>query len=289
MPRLATAVLVPVLVVCAGVASASVRTEPTVRYDRSFPVTGRPALVLRADDAGVSVDTWDRAAVGIRVTTRGWSIPDRDVVVEVAQSGDQVRCEVRERPHWGFFVLNVRSIHVDVRLPREADVDLSTGDGSVTLAPLAGEILVHTGDGAIEAEGLRGQVTLTTGDGHIEATALDGALVARSGDGRIRLDGRFDRLEVGTSDGGVEAVAREGSRLASAWDLHSGDGSVTLRVPATLRADLDLRTGDGRLVVDLPVEVRGELGRRSLNGRLNGGGLPLRVRSGDGSIRLERL
>jgi hypothetical protein len=290
MPRrfpVSAAVLVLALATATGTALAS--PAAVTPYEKTFPTAARPALVLRADDASVHVTTWERRAVGIRVTTQGWSIGDRGVLVDASQSGDRVMCEVREPRHVVSFEIGSRTTRVDVSLPRDADLDVSTGDGAITLAPLAGEVRAHSGDGSIDADGLRGLLTLTTGDGPIRASGLDGSLVARSGDGSITLDGRFDRLEVGTSDGRVSATAREGSRLAAEWDLHSGDGSLALRVPATLRADLDLRTGDGRLSVELPVEVSGTLRHHSLSGRLNGGGPLLRVRSGDGSIRLAGL
>lgn len=292
MPRpVAAAVLALALSVVACAASAAPARrpyDPVTRYERSFPTTGRPSLILHSGDASIHVTTWERRAVGIRVTTRGWALGTRGVSVEASQSGDRVLCEVREPHPYLFFQLDFRSVRVEVSLPRDADLDVSTGDGAIVLAPLSGEIRAHSGDGSIEADGLRGEITLTTGDGRIRASALDGSLAARSGDGSITVDGRLDRLEVGTSDGRVTVTAREGSRLASAWDLHSGDGSLTLRVPATLRADLDLHTGDGGLTVDLPVEVSGRTERHSLFGRMNGGGALLRMRTGDGAIRLEK-
>ena len=287
MPRLAATVLVVALVTASGPALSA--PADITRYEKIFPTTGRPALVLQADDASVHVTTWDRPAVGVRVSSRGWSVGAPAITVNASQSGDRVLCEVREPHRAVSFVIGTRAVRVDVSLPRDADLDVSTGDGAIVLAPLAGEIRAHSGDGSIEAGGLRGEITLTTGDGRIQGSAIDGSLVARSGDGSITLDGRFDRLEVGTADGRVTATAREGSRLATTWDLHSGDGSLTLRVPATLRADLDLQTGDGGLTVDLPVEVSGRMERHTLFGRMNGGGPLLRMRCGDGPIRLVRL
>jgi len=289
MPRLAAAVLVLALALGAVTAPVSAAPATATAYEKTFPTHGRPALVLRADDAAIHVTTWDQPAVGIRVTTRGWSIGTHAISVDASQRGDHVLCEVREPRHAVSFQIGTRTTRVDVSLPRDADLDVSTGDGAIVLAPLAGEVRAHSGDGSIEADGLRGTITLTTGDGRIRAADLDGALAASSGDGGITLDGRFDRLEVGTSDGRVAVTAREGSRLAGAWDLHSGDGSLTLRVPATLRADLDLRTGDGGLTVDLPVEVAGRLERHSVFGSMNGGGPVLRMRTGDGAIRVTRL
>ena len=281
MPRHALFVLVLALVAAAP-AAADV-------WEKTYPVTGRPQFVLQTDDASVHVTPWDRAAVGVRVTTHGWSIGPRGISVTARQDGARVECEVREpRFHWSFN-FGARWTRIEVMLPRDADVDIATGDGSVSLGPLAGAIHVHSGDGNIRAEGVRGEMNLSTSDGHIEGTGLDGALQARSGDGGMRLEGRFDRLEASTSDGRIEATALEGSRLASGWILRSGDGSLTLRVPRTLPADLDLHSGDGSVWVGLPVETSGGFRSHTLRGRMNGGGPLLEMHTSDGRIRLEAL
>jgi putative adhesin len=72
------------------------------------------------------------------------------------------------------------------------------------------------------------------------------------------------------------------------WSLHTGDGSVTLRVPQTLVADVELHTNDGHISLNLPVEVNGRLGGNNIRGKLNGGGRTLSVHTGDGSITLGR-
>jgi hypothetical protein len=61
-----------------------------------------------------------------------------------------------------------------------------------------------------------------------------------------------------------------------------------LQVPDSFSADLDLRTGDGHIDLDLPVTVEGRLGSNNIRGKLNGGGKPLTIHTGDGSIRLQK-
>jgi hypothetical protein len=256
-------------------------------WGKSFTVTGRPELVLQTDDADIHVVTWDRPEVRLQVTTVGWGIGAGGVHVQAEQAGRRVTCEVRE-PLVQFY-LGRRSVLVEASLPRDADLDVRTGDGSVALSPLSGTVRVRSGDGDIEADGLRGDVSLSTSDGRIRARGLEGALEAHSGDGSLDLEGRFDRLTVGTSDGRVTATALEGSRLDSDWSLRTGDGALTLRVPPELAAELDLHTGDGTLRVALPVEWSGEFNGHALRGRINGGGRLLEMRTGDGPIRLESL
>jgi hypothetical protein len=279
MPRLAVA-LAALLVTAAPAAAA--------QWERTFDVQACPTLVLRADDAAVRVTTWDRPTVAVRVVTTGWSIGGGGVAVDARRSGDRIECEVREPHSWFSISFSVREVTVEVSVPRQADLDLSTGNGSVRLAAVEGTTRVHTGDGSIEAEGLRGDVALSTSDGHVRALGLDGALEAHTGDGWLEIDGRFDDLHLRTQDGRVVATARAGSRVARGWEIQTGDGSLTLRVPPDLKADLSLHTGDGGIHLDVPLETSGRLSGHSVSGRLNGGGPLLDVRTGDGPIRLER-
>jgi hypothetical protein len=259
------------------------------QWEKTYDIAGQPELVLRVDDAHVHFTTWDRKEVRLHVVTRGWTIGPRGLRITARQNGDRLECEVREpRMHWRFG-WTPRWVRMEVSLPRDADVDITTGDGDVELGPLSGELRVRTGDGSIRAHGLRGDLLLRSGDGRIRALDTDGALQATTSDGSMEIEGRFDQLRLDTGDGRIRAVAVEGSRIASDWELSTGDGSLSLKIPRDLRADVYLRTGDGRIDLRLPIEVSGQIRRHAVSGRLNGGGARLEMRSGDGSIVLGGL
>jgi hypothetical protein len=251
-----------VLVALAGLVHAE-------EWTKKFTVAGSPALSVISDDASVSVRPGASGAIEIRVVTEGWKIGPDEVRVIDHQTGDRVELEVR-RPHrrldfWHGW------IRVEVVAP------------AVTAAE------IRTGDGAISVEGLKGGARLHTGDGNVTAESLDGALDARTGDGRIVARGRFDTLTLHTGDGSVEAEAQAGSKLDTRWLVETGDGSVRLLVPRDLAADVAISTGDGHITCNLPLTINGMHGRSSVRGKLNGGGLPLTVRTGDGSIQVDQL
>jgi DUF4097 and DUF4098 domain-containing protein YvlB len=258
-------------------------------WNRSFTVKANPSLRIEAHESRVTVVGWDRPEIAIKVTTNGWHIGSH-VRVEAEQNGSEVTLSVH-RPSYGmYFSLTPHWIHVEVSMPKKGDLNVRTGDGGVMVQSLDGMLRIWTGDGHIEARTLRGDMNLHTGDGGIEADDLDGRLVASSGDGHITVRGRFDSLDLSSGDGSIEAEAASGSRLQSEWTLHTGDGGLTLRVPETIKADLHASTGDGHISVDLPVLVEGELKpSRELRGTLNGGGPLIRLSSGDGSIRLQKI
>jgi hypothetical protein len=105
----------------------------------------------------------------------------------------------------------------------------------------------------------------------------------------VNVRGRFNVLDLSTGDGGIEAAAEPGSKVETAWSLRSGDGGITLRLPEGLGAELDAHTGDGGIALDKPVTVTGTIKENAVRGTLGPGGLPLKIQTGDGSIRLTEL
>lgn len=257
-------------------------------WSRSYPVQGRPELVVKADDASVRVEAAAAPEIGVQVTTEGWRIGSGGVTVEESRDGNRVEIEVRRPRGLGFSVRH-RSIAVVVSLPSPADLEVRTGDGSIDASPLAGHFTLTTGDGNITADGLEGEIQLNTGDGSLRATNLSGQLTVHTGDGNMDVRGRFEALDLHTGDGNIEAVAEEGSRVQSAWSLGSGDGNITLRVPADLGAELDAHTGDGHIDLERPVTVTGRISESRVKGAIGPGGPPLRIQSGDGSIHIAGL
>ncbi len=74
--------------------------------------------------------------------------------------------------------------------------------------------------------------------------------------------------------------------MAADWDVETNDGRVTLALPAGFSADLDARTQDGRVwVADAFGGGAGAEG--TLRFTIGDGGHTLRVRSGEGTIRIE--
>jgi hypothetical protein len=258
-------------------------------WTKQFSVSGRPTVEVEADDARVDIQSGPAGTVDARVETVGWRIDPSEVTIVERQSGSGVRLEVKlPRNAWNGWGGHHgrRSITVTVRVPRESDLDVHTGDGSVSVPEIAGRVVVFTGDGSITVLGARGEVRLQTGDGSIDATGLEGRLRAQTGDGRVKVRGRFEALDVRTGDGGIDADIEPGSKLASEWSLHTGDGGITLNVPKDLGAELYVRTGDGHISMDVPLTVQGSISRTEVHGTLGAGGPPLRLHSGDGSIRI---
>jgi DUF4097 and DUF4098 domain-containing protein YvlB len=256
-------------------------------YTKSFTIANRANVHVDTNDGSVVVTTGDNKQVEFRVDYTGYEL-EKSLHIESTQQGDEVNLIARIPNHW-HFVIGVRHrLHIEVRMPRDADLQIKTGDGSIKVGDLAGNVDLHTGDGSITADAVKGSIRLNTGDGTINGTGLDGRCDAVSGDGRIRLAGRFEALRAKSGDGSIEVEARQGSKVDSSWSVRSGDGSIDVAMPADLAADLDVTTGDGHITSDIPITVEGIISKSRVRGKMNGGGQDVTIHTGDGSIHLRR-
>ncbi len=234
-----------------------------------YPVTGKPQVVIDANDGDVEVAVASSQQVEMRVITRGLKIND-DLQVMGNQSGNRVELKLHKVERNCFGICN-RSIRVEVRVPRESDLDINTADGNVKI------------------DSVRGDLKLATKDGDVRVHEAEGLLHANTGDGNVNVDGRYDTLSLRTGDGNIDAELSPASAPQFGWMLRTGDGNLRLRLPDNFGADLDAQSGDGRVSVEFPITVSGSRGENSVRGKINGGGIGIELRTGDGDIRVEKM
>lgn len=256
---------------------------------KTFTVSGHAHVRVQTDDGSVRVSTGDIKQVEVRVEYTGYKL-DRDLRVSTTQSGDLVEVTAKTSGgSWFNFGPRHMNLRVEIHMPKDTDLEVTAGDGSVEAVSTNGNLDVRTGDGHITVQGAKGNIRLHTGDGHIEARQLDGRADITTGDGHVNIEGRFDGLSIRTGDGSVTARANKGSTVSAPWNIHTGDGSVDLELPGEMQANLDASTHDGRISLGIPVMVEGTFSSTKIFGKMNGGGQPIVVRTGDGSIHLNKV
>jgi len=256
-------------------------------WSKTYPVSGHANLTLSTTDGEVNVAGGDQKQIVAKVTTWGWKIGPDDVNIEESQNGDNITISVKT-PRWSMG-WGHKGLKVDLVVPKDLDADIHSGDGNLAVRNAGGNLRLTTGDGNVTTELLHGNIQIQTGDGNITGQTFDGSLEASTGDGNMTVQGRFDAVHVKSGDGNVEVDAANGSKISTRWEILSGDGRIEVRLPENLQADLDARTGDGEITLGIPVQVVGSISRSSVHGKLNGGGGEISLRSGDGSIHIEKL
>ena len=277
-----------------------------VREEKRFTVSGVADLRLTTFDGSIRVQSWDKPDIVVEIEKRGSTRESVDALQVVSeQTGSTIELEVkrpREETFRGIGFHRSASARLIVSVPRRVNLRARSGDGSITVDGVSGTLDIRTGDGSVAARDVSGDLKLSTGDGSITVDGAEGKLDLNTGDGGVNVTGKLGIVRVHTGDGSVVFRAETGTVPTEGWEITTGDGSVTVYLPREFSAELDAYTGDGGIRNDLALDSGEEAieqgdteqrehraresSRRTLRGRIGSGGPPLRIRTGDGPIRL---
>jgi hypothetical protein len=316
------AVAIATLALCAAPALAEVHGQ----FERTLTVSGHVDLQVETGSGSIEVHRGGSNQIHVvgRISANEWfgggNAEERVKKIEsnppIQQSGNDVRIGHIDDPELKHNI----SISYEITVPESTQLRSSSGSGTQNIADIAGPLEANTGSGEVKLSNIGAGVHAHTGSGNIEATGVHGSLYARTGSGSIHatnVAGGFDgqtgsghltleqsapgSVHAETGSGGLELRNVKGSLQASAgsgdvrvegeatggWMVRTGSGSVQLKLPGNASFDLDAHTGSGSINLSHPVLVQGSIGRKEVKGKVGGGGVPVEVQTGSGSIRIE--
>jgi hypothetical protein len=145
------------------------------------------------------------------------------------------------------------SVRFVVKLPNGVRMDASTVNGSLNIGGASAELVAKTVNGGITAVSTTGPVSANTVNGSI----------------RVRMDA----IPAGDGDLSYSTV----------------NGSVTVELPESFNGEIDMSTVNGSLSTEFPLTVNGKLDRRRIRATIGSGGRLLRLKTVNGSLRLQKL
>ena len=244
--------IVPAMVLLCALAAAAVPgLAISKEFNQSYALQAGGTFELQNVNGTVEVQGWDKDVVEVHaVKTAKLKESDLErVSIDVNANAGAVSIATRYPQNEGVEVLVEYTIHV----PHGAKVEhLGTVNGTLRVA------------GVDEVDELR------TVNGNIEVYGADSTVHARTTNGNVRLE--LSRVY------GVSGTLAE-----------TTNGSVVLALPANSQADLEARCLNGNFLSELPVEMQSSLKPRELHGKLGQGGVPIRLRTVNGGIRVVAL
>jgi len=174
---------------------------------KTFAVSGVPRVNVGTFDGPITVHGWDKPEVMYTATKRAGDEEElKTISIQAEQQGSTISIIAKSAEESG-------SAQLDVWVPRQASLHVSTGDGPLSLDGVNGDLTLRTGDGEIQVSNGGGQCQVNTGDGRILVANFQGQLDARTGDGAISLDGNFNSLSARTGDGTISLAVPGGSNF----------------------------------------------------------------------------
>lgn len=230
----------------------------TDQETKSFAVSGTPRVSIATYDGPITVHGWDQPQVRYTATKRA---QDQDslnqISIQAEQQGSTISINATNEDE------SNGSVMLDVYVPRQTSLHVSSGDGPLILDGVSGDITLRSNDGPITVSNSGGQLHVNTGDGPILIKKFDGQVDARTGDGPIALDGNFNELSARTGEGEISLTVPAGSSFTIETNASEGITQEGFNVaeditpsPRVKRWKVGnggrvfvLRTGEGRILL----------------------------------------
>lgn len=221
---------------------------------REESMSAGPLTVDAGTNGGIRVEGWDRNEIHVQAVINTHARNEADA--KQLASGVQIQAGSGKVTATGPSSTGRRegwSVSFRINVPRHNDLDLNANNGGVSISGVSGNIRFDTNNGGVRLTDIGGDVKGATHNGGLNVLL-----------GGTRWDG-------------------------TGLDVETTNGGVTLAIPDGYNADLTTRTVNGGFRTEFPITIQGEL--TSLQGvstTLGSGGPPVRVRTTNGGLRINR-
>jgi DUF4097 and DUF4098 domain-containing protein YvlB len=283
--RLLLGVLVCALVFCIGDISP-LSAAGNDRFEKRFPVSPNPTVILTNDNGVVTVRGLPRNEVHLIATKRS-----SNVEVDIESLGNRLRFDT----HW--FDKNMK--------PQERTVDY------VLEVPETTSVEIHNVSGRVKVDGVGGGVTIDSLNSSIELSHISGPMILRSVSGNMSIAHSSGRIEANSITGDLQFadlasqsvdgsttsgnISFEGSFYDNGrYSLSNYSGAIDVAAPADSSFELDARSVKGSVQSEIPLKSKPHynfnpaLMKQSLLGIYNDGAAAVHLSSFSGKIRIRK-
>ncbi len=126
-----------------------------------------------------------------------------------------------------------------------------------------------------------------TTNGNVEISGVVGGIRGSSTNGQVSMDDVGGAVEGSTTNGNVDVSISDKVQFEDIR-LSTTNGSIELKCPEDISADVSAHTTNGSISSEFPITVQGGFGRKSLDGRINKGGSRIDLHTTNGSIEINK-
>ncbi len=281
---------------------------------------GTPRLTVQHHTGDVSIQTWDRAEVLIRIPD--YEDGDIEEMLQIRQEGSEIRVssnlgdgghrrwekhgraigrQVEEALREGDFasigeqigrwVEGMRGprpdIDIEITIPAACDVAVRSLSGEIQISGVTGNIYLETASGDSHLSGSQGNLLVKTASGGFEATGFSGRLGVRTASGDVSIRGGvLQAFNIGSISGDIALAGQ--ITPDGEYGIRTTSGDTHLALPADAACTVQVRTVSGDIDCELPYQRTRE-SRRHMALAINGGGPTVQFGSISGDLSITQL
>ena len=161
------------------------------------------------------------------------------------------------------------------------DIELTTSGGSITAKNSSGKLRLSTSGGSLDLQDLKGDIRATTSGGGIRGGKISGELSAHTSGGSINLDDLACSLETSTSGGHIDVSIVS---LGKYVKIRNSGGNIDVTLPRGKGLNLDLSAN--KIKTNALSNFNGKADDDRIAGTMDGGGIPVDIKSGSGRLSI---
>jgi len=177
-------------------------------------------------------------------------------------------------------------VDFEISLPQKADLKISTGNGSVDIAGIKGDINCEIGNGIITAEEIVGSTRLGINFGEImvRKADFDKSLITAN-NGPVTCEDISGNIQVKVNSGEVKVRYAKTAPSICNVSISANNGDISFTGPVDFSAMVEAKTMIGTIETDLPLTVE-HTDRSRVAGKLGKGEGKVVLRTIIGSIKI---
>jgi len=267
-------------------------------HEKTFEVKKGEKLKISASIADLNIRTADKNEVEVKVFGNSKAESRMKFSFEKTSYGVFVKAEKDGNWVSNLFGSNIDA-RIDVTVPKEFELELSTSGGDITIGNLNGKVYAQTSGGDIEVSNANGNFNAYTSGGDIKVHKHTGyskvetsggdiifkectgdAICSTSG-GDIDVETTDGKIDLSTSGGDIKFYYHGENRGIS---LDTSGGDIYAYLPGSIKADAALSTSGGSVTCKIKATNVTKESSSKFIGELNGGGQKMVAKTSGGDI-----
>jgi len=242
-------------------------------------------LLLRNKNGNIDIEGWDKDKVKIeaRKGARAWSVNRaqklaREIEVKIEGNEDGIKIDTiyPDRLHW--LVMDIW-VKYKIYLPQQADINVSTKNGSIEVKSIEGTVIEEITNGVIRLTDIKGRINAETKNGSINLKNTYGDAKVNTKNGSIKLREVKGNIEVQTKNGSIDGKFPF-LPVPSSLILNTINGSINLLLPEIPNLKVYASTKIGKVISDFPICTQAELATTNLT---------IKAETKNGKIRIRKI
>lgn len=265
--------------------------EANREINQTYDIASLLDLTVESSNGYVVVESAEVANVSVtaKLRSRADTLEKAEerveaLLVDMIQTGDNLLLRYRSSDQ-SADVRKYSGVSFEVTVPAQADVEVDTSNGAITIRGIEGEFDLDTSNGAIDLDDLVGVVVADTSNGRIDVDGFRGTLDLETSNGAIDIQDVETSIDARTSNGRIDFA---GVLVGDDNDLRTSNGAIQVKVAADASITFDASTSIGSISTSFALV--GDIEGRSWNAALNPPTTQtLELRTSNGDIRIEGL